>query len=72
MAVTKTQALAYWHRARSEEFGVALRVDDRRGIQKILYDARTEAADPALQEIMMVMPKGDEIWLIKKTVELES
>ncbi len=72
MAVPHSLAISLWRQATQAEFGIRFQVSDRRGIQAILYKARKAEGDPSLDAIMMVMPKGDEIWLVKKTVELES
>ena len=70
------QALAFWLKALSAEFGWAIPcpggVPALRKAQRILYDARKASNDPRLQGIMMCLPGGGkEIWLVKKDVELD-
>ena len=63
-------ALEYFHRALKEEIGVALRTDNKRGLKAKLYAVREAAGDPALDEIIIFDPDGDEIWLCKKSTEM--
>lgn len=69
--------LPLWQRAIDPEveIGIAFKVTgvDRDYFRQTLYECRKQAADPALDEIIMFLPGGDhtdEIWLCKKSVEL--
>lgn len=74
--MTPDFALACWSRALTEEIGIILtlsNVADKREIERLLYQARKAAGDPALDEIRLARP-GDnplELWLIKKTTDME-
>lgn len=73
--MTHDIALACWTRALTEEFGIILILespDDKRMIEKALYDARQASGDPRLQELSLVKPgdKPEEFWIIKKTTDM--
>lgn len=75
--MTPDQALSFWHRALTAEFGWAIPcpggIPAIRKAQKILYDARTASGDERLKTIMMCLPQdGKEIWLVKKEVEIDA
>lgn len=69
-------ALACWERALTEEYGLVLTLDkeeDKRVIEKTLYEARQKSGNPDLEQLMIVRP-GDnvlELMIIKKTTDME-
>lgn len=66
-----SELLPLWYKALDEELGIAIKTDDRRHIVTVLYEARQREANPALEALMIAQPPGDEVWLVKKEVELE-
>lgn len=73
--MTLPEAIEVWNSVREKEIGVALKcaVADIISIRQVLYDARKTLADPSLEEFAVTVPKdpGDEIFIVRKTVELE-
>ena len=70
--LTPDLALALWRQALAEEVGLRIpcSVGDLDKIRSMMYKARQEAGDPALEALMLaIAPGGEEFWLIKKTVE---
>lgn len=73
--MTPTVALALWRRAAEEEIGIIISLADpadKRRAEGALYDARKEARDPTLADLMIAKP-GDaphELWIIKKTTDM--
>lgn len=65
------QYLGWWYQAAEAEIGVSIKTDDRQKLTAVLYEARSEAQDPVLAEIMMMQIGPDELFLIKKSTELE-
>lgn len=68
--------LPLWQRALDVEIGIRFRVSgvERTFMRNELYDARHKSGDPRLQELIMFLPAepfDNEIWICKKTVELE-
>ncbi len=68
--------VALWERALTEEIGIAFSVSgvDRNYFRNTLYEARKQANDPRLESLIMFLPAGEvshEIWICKKSVELE-
>ena len=75
MPIPYETSLALWTRAREAEIGIAfgVQLEDIRRIQIELYEARQKSHDESLEDIVMVLPNGGkEIWLVKKTVELDA
>lgn len=76
--MTKPSALTWlplWHRALdpSIEIGIAFTVSGctRDYFKRELYEARALSKDPRLQELIMFTPNNGEIWICKKSVEME-
>lgn len=65
--------LPLWHRALDEEIGIAFTVSgcSREYFRNELYEARSDSKDPRLQELIMFLPNNGEIWICKKSVEME-
>lgn len=66
--------IPFWYKALEAEFGFVLPVNkaDLEYWKHELYAARKLANDEALQQIVVCLPAGlNEIWLVKKTVEME-
>ena len=71
--------LPLWERALDPEveIGIAFKIAgvDREYFRNTLYECRKLAANPRLDEIIVFAPGGDhmdEIWMCKKTVELDA
>jgi hypothetical protein len=64
--------LPLFHRALDEEIGIAFTVSGctREYFRKELYEARDDAKDPQLQELIIFLPNNGEIWICKKSVEM--
>jgi hypothetical protein len=65
-----------WQRALDVEIGIRFEVSgwSREQFRNFMYEARQAARDPRLQELMMFLPAAphdNEVWLCKKTVELD-
>jgi len=56
------------------EIGIAFKVSGvtREYFRNILYEAKKQADDPRLDELIMFLPNNDEIWICRRQVELES
>lgn len=70
--LTPETALALWRQALTCEVGlrVPCKIGDLDKIRAMMYKARQEAAEPALEVLMLaIKPGGEEFWLVKKTVE---
>ena len=59
-----------WLAALEQELGLAIKVDQKPMIRNDLLTTRREMNDPRLAELMLCMPPGDEIFIVKKSVEL--
>lgn len=69
--MTPDLALALWARAAQAEIGIAIPTEDIRRLTIMLYKARQESRDLALQGIRVCQPAGGkEVWLVKETVEV--
>lgn len=66
--------LPLWHRALDPavEIGIAFSVSGctREYFRNELYEARKQAKDPRLEELIMFLPNNGEIWICKKSVEM--
>ena len=68
--------LPLWQRALDHEIGIRFVV---RGVERLyfrntLYEARKASGDPTLNDLIMCLPAkpyDDEIWICRKTVELD-
>lgn len=60
-----------WYQALEQELGIAVEPSDKPSFLNCMYDARISAADPELEKIVICNPKGKEVFLVKKTVELD-
>jgi hypothetical protein len=73
--MTLPEAIEVWNTVREKEIGVAIKcaIEDIATIRHTLYEARRSLADPSLEEFAVTVPKdpGDEIFIVRKTVELE-
>lgn len=63
--------LPCWYNALDEEIGMLFRTDDRMLLVNTLYEARKLAQDPALDELMILQPAEDTIYIAKKATELD-
>lgn len=63
---------ALYDRALEEEIGIAFRVENRRLFINKLYAFRKESREPQYDNIIIYSPNTGEIFMVKKTVELES
>ena len=72
--MTPDIALAIWSRAKEQEFGVAIEVrhEDKVSVNQLLTSVRKKAGDRDLMNLMIVQPGSfpNQLWLVKKTVEL--
>lgn len=59
-----------WLAALDQELGLAVKVDQKPMIRNDLMKARQEMGDPRLADLMLCMPPGDEIFIVKRSVEL--
>lgn len=74
ITLTPAVALKLWRDAAKEEVGLRIPISlkDLEKIKPMMYKARKEVIDrePELGALMLcVAPGGEEIWLVKKTVE---
>jgi len=59
-----------WLAAVNAEVGVAVPTDNRQLLRQHLYRARAEAKDPALDDIVIILPDNEtEIWLVHKDAD---
>lgn len=63
--------LPLWQRAKELEFGLAIRTKDKKYTKVELYKARQSSGDRSLDELILISPDGDELFIVKKTVELD-
>ena len=67
-------AMEIWTRASEQEFGIALSVrpEDKVSITNLLSRVRKSSGNRELMNLIVVQPGSfpDQIWLVKKTVEL--
>lgn len=63
--------LPYWYNAMDEEIGLLVRTNDRRKLTAILYEARQEAGDESLSELMLLQIAEDTIFIAKRSTEVE-
>ena len=69
--------LPLWERALDVEIGIAFKVSGvtREYMRNTLYEAKKQAADPRLNDLIMFLPAGEasgEIWICKRQVELDA
>ena len=64
-----------WYLALEAEVGIAMTietidgkvtVEDRNWLKYELYKARSESGDPLLQSLSIVIPLGEEVWIVRK------
>lgn len=73
--MTPALALACWERALAEEIGIIIVLDDvedKRRVEKMLYEARQKSGNPDLETLCIARP-GDaleELWIIKKATDM--
>lgn len=74
MPLTREAALALWHRAAAAEIGIGVATPDKRSLQNFLYVVRQELGGASLANLVIVLPKApdNEVWIMKKTVEMPS
>jgi hypothetical protein len=61
-----------WERALEAEIGIAIRTNQPQLLRQELYAARKVADRPEFDEVIMFLPKDkDEVFLCRKTVEIE-
>ena len=58
------------YNALEEEIGLYVRSDNAKLLRATLYDARTNAADESLSELMLFFPLPDTIFIAKRSTEL--
>lgn len=68
--------LPLWQRALDQEIGIRFCIAnvDREYFRITLYECRRQANDPALEGLVMFAPAApydNEIWICKKSVELD-
>ncbi len=72
--MTPDIALAIWSRAKDQEVGVAIEVrpEDKVSVNQLLTSVRKKSGDRDLMNLMIVQPGSfpNQLWLVKKTVEL--
>lgn len=62
--------LEYWIAALKCKVGISIQTDNRVLLRQHLYKARAEANNPALEELIMLLPeKEDEIWIVHKNAD---
>jgi hypothetical protein len=69
--------LPLWTRALDVEIGIAFSISGvrREYFRNTLYEARKQAADPRLDDLIMFLPAApcdNEIWICKREVELDA
>lgn len=64
-------AIALWARACEAEIGIAVRSKKKSFLKSELYRIRQESGNPEFEKIIICDPKGDEIFMCKKTTELD-
>lgn len=70
--LTPAIALELWREAAKLEVGLRIPITptDLEKIRPLMYTARKEANEPALESLQLIVaPRAEEIWLVKKTVE---
>ena len=74
MPLTPAAALALWSRASQAEIGIGITTSDKRSLQNMLYNIRQESGDETMANLVIVLPKtpDDEVWIVKKQVEMPS
>lgn len=61
-----------WAQAAEQELGLAIPTDNVRKLQTLLYEAR-KGGPEEWQGLMLCMPNGGkEVWLVKKTVDVDA
>lgn len=72
---TPSFLLTLWTSALEFEIGIAVPINrkDLDKLRPMMYQVRKAAKNPELEKLMLCMPpKGiDEIWIVKKSVELD-
>lgn len=62
--------LEYWIAALKCKVGISIQTDNRALLRQHLYKARVEANNPALDELVILLPeKEDEIWIVRKDAD---
>lgn len=59
------------YRALREEIGLAIPSNDKKHLAAQLYKARRESGDKSLDKLIIFQPNGDEVWICKKSVDLD-
>lgn len=64
---------ALWTRALEAEFGIAVETEDKPLILNLLYEQRKRMLNPALADLVIIKPGRypKELWIVKKSVEME-
>ena len=58
--------IALWYQALSAEYGIVIQTNNRERAKQRLYQARKEAADPALESLsILTAPNPDELFISK-------
>jgi len=62
--------LEYWQKALTLETGLAIETDDRVLLRQQLYRARGEAADPELEQLVIIFPMAEnKLWIVRKDAD---
>ena len=71
MEITNEACLRLWQRAARQEFGIAIKTNDKRGWTTKLYEVRK--ASGGFDNIVICNPGRfpDELWLVKRSVRME-
>lgn len=69
--LTPELLLPLLYRALREEIGLAVPTNDKRTLRVLLYEARKQAGDLQLNQLVLFAPNGDEIFITKKATEME-
>ena len=72
LELSLSTVIALWERASQEEIGIAIEVEPGKFqiVMNKLYNVRKEQG--GFEDIMICAPPGKkELWMVKKTVELE-
>ena len=63
--------LALWTRACAAEIGIAIKTRSKPFLKSELYRIRKESGLSEFDSIIICDPKGEEIFMVKKTTEVE-
>lgn len=69
-SLTDEIGIALWRRASQAEIGIAIATKDKPLLRSELYRIRKELANGQFDDIVIFNPKGPELFLCRKTVEL--